>query len=37
LHQASKALQSCFDQAFIKMLVTRLIAANWQLFEWDLR
>ena len=34
--QASVELQSCFDKAFIKMLVTRLIAANQQLSEWDL-
>lgn len=34
--QASVELQSCFDKAFIKMLVGRLIAANQQLSEWDL-
>ncbi len=34
--QASVELQSCFDKAFIKMLVARLIAANQQLSEWDL-
>jgi CRP-like cAMP-binding protein len=37
LQQASAELQSCFDKAFIKMLVTRLIANNQQLSEWDLR
>jgi serine/threonine protein kinase len=37
LQQASSELQSCFDKAFIKMLVTRLIATNEQLSEWDLR
>ena len=37
LQQASAELQSCFDKAFIKMLVTRLIATNQQLSEWDLR
>lgn len=37
LHQASAELQSCFDKAFIKMLVTRLIATNQQLAEWDVR
>lgn len=36
VRQASIELQSCFDKAFIKMLVTRLIAANQQLSEWDL-
>jgi hypothetical protein len=30
-------LQSCFDKAFIKMLVSRLIATNQQLSEWDMR
>lgn len=34
--QASVELHSCFDKAFIKMLVARLIAANRQLSEWDL-
>lgn len=37
LQQASAELQSCFDKAFIKMLVSRLIATNQQLSEWDLR
>lgn len=37
LRQASAELQSCFDKAFIKMLVTRLIATNQQLAEWDVR
>lgn len=37
LHQASAELQSCFDKAFIKMLVSRLIATNQQLSEWDVR
>lgn len=37
LQQASAELQSCFDKAFIKMLVTRLIATNQQLSEWDVR
>lgn len=37
LQQASAELQSCFDKAFIKMLVARLIASNQQLSEWDLR
>ena len=37
LQQASTELQSCFDKAFIKMLVTRLIAANLQISEWDER
>lgn len=37
LHQASAELQSCFDKAFIKMLVTRLIATNLQLSEWDVK
>jgi len=37
LQQASPELQSCFDKAFIKMLVTRLIATNLQLSEWDVR
>ena len=36
LQQASVDLQSCFDKAFINMLVTRLIASNQQLAEWDL-
>jgi serine/threonine protein kinase len=34
--QASVDLQSCFDKAFINMLVARLIAANQQLSEWGL-
>lgn len=37
LHKASAELQSCFDKAFIKMLVTRLIATNLQLSEWDVK
>lgn len=37
LHQASAELQSCFDKAFIKMLVGRLIATNLQLSEWDVK
>lgn len=37
LRQASAELQSCFDKAFIKLLVTRLIATNQQLSEWDVR
>lgn len=37
LRQASPELQSCFDKAFIKMLVTRLIATNRQLAEWDVK
>jgi serine/threonine protein kinase len=37
LRQASAELQSCFDKAFINMLVTRLIATNQQLSEWDIR
>ena len=37
LRQASAELQSCFDKAFIKMLVTRLIATNLQLSEWDVK
>jgi hypothetical protein len=37
LQQASAELQSCFDKAFIKMLVSRLIATNQQLSEWDVR
>lgn len=37
LRQASSELQSCFDKAFIKLLVTRLIATNQQLSEWDVR
>lgn len=36
VRQASVELQSCFDKAFINILVTRLIAANQQLSEWDL-
>ena len=34
--QASVELQSCFDKAFIKLLVGRLIATNEQLAEWEL-
>lgn len=37
LHQASAELQSCFDKAFIEMLVGRLIATNLQLSEWDIK
>lgn len=37
LRQASAELQSCFDKAFIKMLVGRLIATNLQLSEWDVK
>ncbi len=37
LRQASAELQSCFDKAFINMLVTRLIATNRQLAEWDVK
>jgi serine/threonine protein kinase len=37
LHQASAELQSCFDKAFIEMLVGRLIATNLQLSEWDVK
>ncbi len=37
LQKASAELQSCFDKAFIKMLVSRLIATNQQLSEWDVR
>ena len=33
---ASEALQSCFDKAFIKLLVGRLVATNEQVAEWDL-
>ena len=36
LRQASEALQSHFDKAFIRLLVSRLIATNEQLAEWDL-
>lgn len=35
LRQASAELQSSFDRAFIKLLVTRLRATNLQLSEWD--
>jgi serine/threonine protein kinase len=35
LRRASAELQSCFDKAFIKILVTRLEASNRQLAEWD--
>lgn len=37
LHEASAELQSCFDKAFIKMLVGRPIATNLQLSEWDMK
>lgn len=36
LRGASEDLQSCFDKAFIKLLVGRLIATNEQLAEWEL-
>ncbi len=36
LRGASEALQSCFDKAFIKLLVGRLVATNEQVAEWDL-
>ena len=36
LRGASDDLQSCFDKAFIKLLVGRLIATNEQLAEWEL-
>jgi len=35
LRKASSEVQACFDKAFIKMLVNRLLAANQQLAEWD--
>jgi tRNA A-37 threonylcarbamoyl transferase component Bud32 len=35
LRGASEALQSCFDKAFIKLLVGRLVATNEQVAEWD--
>jgi CRP-like cAMP-binding protein len=35
LRKASSEVQGCFDKAFIKMLVDRLVAANQQLAEWD--
>lgn len=35
LRKASTEVQACFDKAFIKMLVHRLLAANQQLAEWD--
>ena len=35
LRKASSEVQACFDKAFIKMLVHRLVAANQQLAEWD--
>lgn len=35
LREASEALQSHFDKAFIQLLVARLIATNEQLAEWD--
>ncbi len=37
LHKASSEVQSAFDKAFINILVTRLIATNQQLSEWDLK
>ncbi|MEO5670738.1 MAG: cyclic nucleotide-binding domain-containing protein, partial [Ramlibacter sp.] len=36
LRKASEALQTCFDRAFIKLLVTRLIATNAQVGGLDL-
>lgn len=36
LREASEALQSHFDKAFIRLLVNRLIATNEQLAEWNL-
>ncbi|RID98928.1 protein kinase domain-containing protein [Simplicispira hankyongi] len=36
LRGASETLQSCFDKAFIKLLVGRLVATNEQVAEWDL-
>jgi len=36
LRGASDTLQSCFDKAFIKLLVGRLVATNEQLAQWDL-
>ena len=36
LRGASESLQSCFDKAFIKLLVGRLVATNEQVAEWDL-
>ena len=35
LRKASSEVQACFDKAFIKLLVNRLVAANQQLAEWD--
>jgi CRP-like cAMP-binding protein len=35
LRKASTDVQACFDKAFIKILVNRLVAANQQLAEWD--
>jgi serine/threonine protein kinase len=35
LRMASAELQAGFDKAFIKLLVSRLIASNRQLAEWD--
>jgi serine/threonine protein kinase len=35
LRNASPELQACFDKAFIKILASRLMAANRQLAEWD--
>ena len=36
LRQATSEVQGCFDKAFIKMLVARLIATNGRLAEWDI-
>ena len=36
LRQASEGLQTCFDKAFIKLLVARLIKTNEQIGNWDL-
>ena len=35
LRQASADLQASFDKAFIKILISRLIATNRQVAEWD--
>jgi serine/threonine protein kinase len=36
LRKATAEVQASFDKAFIRMLVTRLIATNRQLAEWDI-
>ncbi|MFZ1498461.1 MAG: cyclic nucleotide-binding domain-containing protein, partial [Giesbergeria sp.] len=36
LRGASDTLQSCFDKAFIKLLVGRLVTTNEQVAQWDL-